>query len=239
MSTGRDTALAYLRRDPALYANLLEVLRRGSGRLLYAGEDGVVLYDTGCGAYMLSARPGAEDRLLSLLPAHCDSIVAHETSTWQRALERWHFAHSQICFSAAYLSCRPLHLAPFRGQLRPLTPDLAPWVFDHYGLAFGGVDHIRKAIRRGMLGLYPPGEDLPAGFVGFHDEGSIGMLEVLPPFRRRGCGLVLLQAAVNLALERGSLPFGQIFHDNAPSLALHRKAGFTLSRSHMVGLFHA
>ena len=63
--TKQEAAQAYLRRDPVLYANLLEALRRGSAELLEAGEGGVLLYERGCGAYMMSAAsPAVAGRLL-------------------------------------------------------------------------------------------------------------------------------------------------------------------------------
>ena len=76
-----------------------------------------------------------------------------------------------------------------------------------------------------------------AGFAGFHDEGSIGLLEVLPEYRRRGLGEALLCAAVRLALERGQYAFGQVFTDNRPSLALQRKVGMTVSEDILYWLF--
>ena len=54
-----ETALACLNRNRLLYLNMLEVLRRGSAELLWAGEGGVLLYDRGSGAYMLTARDRA------------------------------------------------------------------------------------------------------------------------------------------------------------------------------------
>ena len=36
-------------------------------------------------------------------------------------------------------------------------------------------------------------------------------------------------AAVRLAMERGIIPFGQVFHDNAASLALQRRAGMQVT----------
>ena len=95
---------------------------------------------------------------------------------------------------------------------------------------------MEEAVRRGVLGAFPTGSNQPAGFVGFHEEGSIGMLEVLPAWRRRGLGELLLRAAVNRALERGALPFAQVIEDNAPSLALQQKAGLTLSGTRMFWL---
>ena len=78
-----ETALACLNRNRLLYLNMLEVLRRGSAELLYAGEGGVLLYDRGSGAYMLTARDRAAlDGMLPLLPADCDLLVGHDL--WYR-----------------------------------------------------------------------------------------------------------------------------------------------------------
>ena len=55
------------------------------------------------------------------------------------------------------------------------------------------------------------------------------MLEVLPQYRRRGVGEALLHGAVRLAIEQGAIPFGQVFSDNAASLALQRRAGMQVT----------
>ena len=94
---------------------------------------------------------------------------------------------------------------------------------------------IRQAIGAGMLGAFVDGT--LAGFAGFHGEGSIGLLEVLPAYRRRGLGEALLRGAVRLALERGQYAFGQVLIDNAPSLALQKKVGMTLSEQPLYWLF--
>ena len=62
------------------------------------------------------------------------------------------------------------------------------------------------------------------------------MLEVLPAYRRRGLGELLQRAAINLALERGQIPFGQIIDGNEASLALQRKLGMAVSRSRLFWL---
>lgn len=83
--TKQEAAQAYLRRDPVLYANLLEALRRGSAELLEAGEGGVLLYERGCGAYMMSAAsPAVAGRLLGMVPADCDLFVGHELAYFER-----------------------------------------------------------------------------------------------------------------------------------------------------------
>lgn len=236
--TKQEAAQAYLCRDPVLYANLLEALRRGSAELLEAGEEGVLLYERGCGAYMMSvASPAAAGRLLGMVPADCDLFVGHELAYFEQAKARWGFPLSQICYSAAYLGTEPLPLPAFDGALRPLDRTWAPWVLRHYSHAFGGLPYMEEAVRRGVLGAFPTGSNQPAGFVGFHEEGSIGMLEVLPAYRRRGVGEALLRGAVRLALERGQYAFGQVFTDNQASLALQRKVGMTVSKDTLYWLF--
>ena len=77
-----------------------------------------------------------------------------------------------------------------------------------------------------MRGAFAKGQLL--GFIGMHSEGSVGMLEVLPPYRRRGVALALMAAMANHCLERGWVPFSQIFDGNTASLELHRRLGWTL-----------
>ena len=110
------------------------------------------------------------------------------------------------------------------------------YVCEHYSKSdIGGLEHIRQAIGAGMLGAFVDGT--LAGFAGFHSEGSIGLLEVLPAYRRRGLGEALLRGAVRLALERGQYAFGQVLIDNAPSLALQKKVGMTVAREPLYWLF--
>lgn len=231
-----ESARAYLSRDPVLYVNLLEILRRGSADALTAGEDGVLLHDSGCGAWMLSAgNEAAFRRLMALVPEGCDLFVGHEAAYLEQAAE-WLGLHGrQVCYSSAYLGQTPPEAPEFGGTLRLMTQEEAPWIEAHYENAFGGLAYIRGAVERGVTGAFVDGA--PAGFVGFHEEGSIGMLEVLPAYRRRGVGEALLKAAIRLALERGMYAFGQVIEDNTASLGLQRKAGMTLSKEKMFWLF--
>lgn len=225
-----DLALSYLNRDRVLHANMLEVLRRGSFRLLGASSQSALLLDTVSEAYLLSASTAAEtDRLLTLLPPRCDLLVGHQLEEAPRIQRELKFPHIEVCYSSAYLGTIPLPIPFFDGELRLLDPSWAQWVYDHYSHPFGDLSYYQGALERGMLGAFYRGSDQPAGFVGFHEEGSIGMLEVLSSHRRKGLGTILQSAAVNLALKRGSLAFGQIFEGNEASLALQQKIGMSLS----------
>ena len=230
-----ELALAYLNRNKLFYMDMLEPIRRGSARLRYAAEDGVLLYDEGGEAWMLTARDRTGlERMLEMLPS-CDILVGHELWCKEELAARYGLKEEQICRQAAWMEPEPPAMLPFGGELRLLEPEWAPWLSRHYSHAFGGVAYMEGAVARGMLGAFVEGE--PAGFVGFHAEGTIGMLEVLPPYRRRGVGEALLRGAVRLALERGQYAFGQVFTDNAPSLALQRKVGLAVSEEILYWLF--
>ena len=232
-----ETALACLNRNRLLYLNMLEVLRRGSAELLYAGEGGVLLYDRGSGAYMLTARDRATlDGMLPLLPADCDLLVGHDLWYRDELAGRFGLWKEELCVQAAWTAPEPPEAPAFGGELRLLGEEWAPYVCEHYSKSdIGGLEHIRQAIGAGMLGAFVDGT--LAGFAGFHSEGSIGLLEVLPAYRRRGLGEALLRGAVRLALERGQYAFGQVLIDNAPSLALQKKVGKTQSEQPLYWLF--
>ena len=118
-----ETALTYLNQNKLLYLNMLEVLRRGSAELLYAGEDGVLLYDRGAGAHMLSARNrGALEKFLPFLEGS-DIVVGHEDWYRDELAERLGMWQETPCYQAAWLAGEPPELPPFDGELRPiLTP---------------------------------------------------------------------------------------------------------------------
>ena len=71
--TKQEAAQAYLRRDPVLYANLLEALRRGERRAAGGRGGGRPPLRAGMRAYMMSAAsPAVAGRLLGMVPADCD-----------------------------------------------------------------------------------------------------------------------------------------------------------------------
>ena len=221
-----ETAADYLAQQGLRCVDMLELLRRDGGALRYAGPEGVLLWDRESGAWFLSAR-GEQDlcRALPLIPPEARLATCHEDWYLPR-LEARMGLKSRAFLQSVWTKPQPPELPPFQGTLRQLGPEWAETVAEAYCQTFADIDYIRDAIGRGMLGLFD-GEEL-AGFIGVHDEGSLGMLEVLPPYRRRGYGLVLLLASVRMAVKEGRYAYGQVAEDNAASLALQQKAGMTV-----------
>ena len=76
-----------------------------------------------------------------------------------------------------------------------------------------------------------------AGFIGIHEEGSIGMLEVLPAYRRRGLGYALEAGAIRRALKEGTIPYCQVIEGNTASMELQKKLGLEFSDGFVYWLF--
>ena len=233
--TREAAALARLTSNRLLYLDMLEVLRRGTAQVRRAGCDGVLLYDPPSEIWFVDAdTPAALEEMLPLMDG-CTILTGHQM--WYKDILAAHFGFQtqQICRQSAWLAPQSPAVPPFGGEIRRLDRSWAVWAEEHYSHSFGGVAYMEDAIDRGMLGAFVEGR--PAGFVGTHIEGSMGMLEVLPEYRRRGIGEALLLAMTAFCLEQGKYPYGQVFTDNAPSLALQRKVGMTLSEELLFWLF--
>ena len=90
-------------------------------------------------------------------------------------------------------------------------------------------DYIKGRLRSGtMYGMFIDGK--PAGFIGMHAEGSLGLLEILPEYRRCGLAFALESYAINRMLEKGWTPYGQILLGNAASTSLQQKLGLSISK---------
>ena len=63
-------------------------------------------------------------------------------------------------------------------------------------------------------------------FIGLHEDFTMGMLYILPEYRRRGWGERLERALIARLLTMGELPYGQVFTNNETSMRLQEKLGF-------------
>ena len=112
-------------------------------------------------------------------------------------------------------------------EIKPFPKEELPFLLSVYD-PDGDPAGYEDAVRAGdVLAAYRDGKI--AGFIGFHEDGSGGMLEVLPEFRRLGIGTALEIALHNLALSRGWTPYGQIRIENEASLKLQERLGMVVS----------
>ena len=227
----RETiARTWFSRDPLLHADMTEALRRGLGVIASAAERGVLVsaHEDSCGMLScadvetaLTLLDGRRFPLLSIHQAELESPLCRELGmeTWMR------------CRQAVYLGKEPP--AATEEDIRPLTGEHLDFLQANY--RHEDSEYLAWLLeRRALFGAFR--EEKLVGFIGKHAEGSMGLLEVLPSFRRQGVGESLERFLIAREVERGNLPYCHVFTDNQASLALQQKLGLTLAEGSVIWL---
>jgi GNAT superfamily N-acetyltransferase len=228
-----DQALGFLQNNPLQHIDMLEAIHRGQARLADVSGQGVMLFHARCQAWMISTdQAAAAARMLDRIaagPEPHDLFVAHQAFYSQEIRERFGLKKTMPCHQAAYFGREPLPdvCAGTRCEILPLDERHLDFVLAHYS-HISDREYLRERLRAGvMFGASVDGQ--LAGFIGEHDEGSLGLLEILPAWRRRGLAEALERHATNRHLAQGWTPFSQIKQGNEASLALQKKLGYTVS----------
>jgi len=217
--------------DRALHADMLEALRRGSAEILSDSDGALLLKDRSWELYLLAAAdPDEGKRLLASLggpggDSGPGDVVVRGEALAQYA-ETLGYRHTQPLVQVAYeqeaapdvprtLVIRHPDDADFEAVARTyhIVDREQLWENFHSGDFFGGY-------RDGAF----------VGYIGTHPEGSMGMLHVFAEYRRRGYAKELYAFQIGRQLRLGRIPYGQVFLDNAASLALQRRFGLTFAR---------
>ena len=131
------------------------------------------------------------------------------------------------CFTYAYLNpMPPLSELPSGVEIKRLAPSLAETVLNAYHNPGGGytVERIAAVMRdKGIFGAIANGK--LAGFIGRHGDGSMGMLEVFEPYRRRGIAIALEKFLITYVMTFGRTPVCDVYCDNPASISLQGKLG--------------
>ncbi|MGI6254848.1 MAG: GNAT family N-acetyltransferase [Acutalibacter sp.] len=219
-----EQARAYLERKPLEHVDMLEPIRRGMVEVTACREDGVLLYNVPGELYMLASDSLQSAEALCREVESMDLVVAHSREAGEYLKERYGIPKCQPCTQAVYEG-KDLLPEDSAFEIRTLGQEFFQIVLETYH-SFSDPKYIRNRLDAGVMqGAFREGE--LAGFIGMHAEGSVGLLEVLPTFRRQGAATALMKHMVNWCLARGWIPFSQIWEGNEASFALHRQLGWT------------
>ena len=230
-----EKAHDYLEVDRIHHIDMLETLDRKIGDVIYADDDGVLIYNKPGETYMLSTES------FELLQKMCDLIketsvvTTHQPQFVPYLKERFNLTETMECFHSAYLTDNLINEQIPEGiEFRKLTLSEFDFVFKNYN-RISDADYLADRINSGMIGAFSEGE--PVGFIGTHSEGAMGMLQLLPDFRRRGIAFSLEAALINQMVKLGQIPYGQIVTTNSASIGLQKKLGMSLSDKTIVWVF--
>lgn len=119
-------------------------------------------------------------------------------------------------------------------EIRQLTQDDFNFVRRTYKLVASD-GYIRERIDHGMLGAVYNGNLV--GFVGEHDEGTMGMLEVIPEARRLGIAKALSNEMIKLMRKNKRYAHSNTSPNNEASIQLQKQHGFTICYDPVYWLF--
>ncbi len=219
----KETALAYINKRPLLHVMMIEGLKRGDMEVRYASGSGVLLYYDGL-CFMSAEDEDTAEIMLKHI-GNADECALCGSIGLDKLKARYGPKRFMDCYQAVYIKKDRLPVDA-KLDIRKLDVSHIGFVSEHYH-AVNDEDYIRNRLESGvMYGAYVEGK--LAGFIGRHIEGSMGLLEVLPEYRRLGIGSSLEAYMTNLILDRGEMPFCQLITDNGKSLALQKKLGFEI-----------
>ena len=235
-----------LMRRKLLHIDMIELINRGRAILVAKDNDDMLLCDKITGIYY---HTGEDADFFMTLPDNIRlsirALICHQPEVAEQVKKVLSFTRELPCFQAVYtqkerLSVSGLYRAdgqPTKDGLviRPLTDEYIEIVSKNY-TTVPDETYVRERIECGcMFGAFVEGE--LAGFIGIHDDGSLGMLKVLEAFRGRGIAKALEVYLMNKALEMGWIPYGQVVVGNEASVKLQESLGVHLSKTPIVWMF--
>ena len=248
-------ALTYLKADKLLHMDMLEDIRRMQADVICVREDGVLLKDRASGVYMVTAADkDAGERLLSLAGPEAEVFTCHQRFLMESVSARFGKSNVSVCYQMVYTKKQPF-VRDWAFEIRQLDESFTDVVFSRYHTLHTR-EEIARFLKNGALyGAFLPemagdetdgvpaktsaaaGEEqnaskgqILAGFIGTHEEGGMGMLEVLEPYRHRGIAASLEKFLINRTLEKGFTPYCHVFTENAVSIKLQEKLGLRMCR---------
>lgn len=228
----------YLERDRLLHADMLDALRNSEYKTLYSEDDGVLLYLEREHYYSLSAKNSECTKRLCRFIDRDDwfMILAHQPDFIPKIFEMTGEMRTLPCWQVCYRKEEPPKAPELPGvEFKDLDASWLDFVVENYSHSGGDSEYIAERIEEGMIGAFVDG--CCAGFIGCHGEGSMGLLEVLPEYRRRGIGEALEARMINRKLEHGRIPYDHVVVGNEKSKALQNKLGMSFARGVVTWLF--
>lgn len=225
-----EQALNILQRDPIRNANLINFMR-----------DYPVTKLEVCGSSVLAL--GRSDRdwvyISSTDESEFRTLIAglSENDTCFALMEDWMLPIVTGGRPVLWqMPCMKLFL-PFEtpvpapdGPVYELMPEDAGYIFSHYDYAYQTNEmYLAERIEKGpALGIREDGRLI--AWIMTHDDGAMGVLTVLPDYRRNGYGARVTLALIERLRRENRLPFVHIEESNEKSMGLSRKVGFVPDR---------
>ena len=228
-----------------LHIDMIEFINRGTADLVHFDENEIIIRDIASGAYFHSLiNPDmaeesclVKSRLCSEKEMNC--LIIHQDSMIPVIEGELGMHVSSACRQYVFTRKEKLPIKGlYRADGKPmesglvikvLTEEYTDFVVNAYD-SVGGDKYVRRRIAGGnVIGAFI-NENL-VGFAGLHEEGSLGMIYVVPSFRNKHIGMALETYLINLELEKGNIPFVQVKLGNNEADKMQEKLGLFGSKT--------
>ena len=220
-----DKFPAWVKDSYLEYVNLIEPVKQKLGTLDYADEKIVIVrLDPEMVFLGLKDPEAISDAMTKIGHPHFLSINGMIEKNFS---DVYRYRYEDKYFNYAYLKKEPLELnLPPEFRIRDLDHKDLDYVYEHYPL-IQNKEYLNETIKRGMIGIEY--QKQLCGFIGRHDEGSMGLLFIDQTQRRKGLGYYLEASLVNDLLRKGISPYCQVEEKNLASKSLQTKLGLVCS----------
>ncbi len=215
-------ALKYLLKNKNLYIQMINLLETNRGEIIFSGDEGVLIREKNSGICMLTANSAENGEKILENLEDGQVFTIYEDFMIDYVKEKYKLKRVLACAQFLYLEKNYFEInSPLK--IRVLDENYIDLVLEHYHTV-PDYWYIESRIKQGaILGGFL--NEKLCGFIGIHDEGSIGMLEIFEEYRRNGFAEVLEKYMINEILKCGKIPFTHVFLDNEPSIKLQNKLG--------------
>ena len=228
----KKKAVEYLIKDEISNIDMLEPIRRGVAEIIYAEYDGVIIKEKISEACMVSMTSLEKFKALINLENY-DFFAAHQQDIAEWIQNEKKLTEKFEAYEAVYMKKEKIEGSFDR--IRNLSNEYINQICENYH-SMDDDEYIAELIeRKHIWGIFE--EEKLAGFIGIHSEGSMGLLEVLTDYRRKGYGYKLEAFLINYFLESNMVPFCQVIAGNKESFELQKKIGMKISQGTATWIF--
>lgn len=216
--------------DHPEFTAISESLKHKESHIITQSDQGVLILNEDSKLYQMVAWDEAHACELIDKIADGFSLCLYGPFGVEYARQKYKREATLRCTTMVYQSRKRLSS---NHRIQPLALEDIDFVLKHYSNSSVSKEYLEDRIRKQFM-FGASIDTRCAGFIGLHEEGSLGMLEVIAEFRRKGVGNSLVAFMVNHCLDRERIPYAQIVTGNQSSIIFHEKMGFTHYRREAV-----
>ncbi len=208
--------LKFLNKNRNLYIPVIEAIERGEAEILNFDSDGAVVKQ---GEYLVNMCLRSDKALLKYRELVENYLcVIFDAKDLDYIAKMFPGSRQTPCIQVIYTKKEP-PVIQTNAEFKLLDRSYAQFVYDTYSRRPPDISSIIALIdKKYIYGIFIDGEI--AGFCGRHYEGSMGLLEILPQFRRQGLGRLMEKFIISQVLKEGRTPYGHVVFGNDISLNL-------------------